>query len=104
MRNDAKSGVEIRCYISSLENNAQLALLAACAHCDIENSLHWVLDIAFRKDESRMRKGNRPENFAIVRHIAHELLKQDRNEKIGIKAKRFKVACDRNYLPNVFFV
>jgi predicted transposase YbfD/YdcC len=58
--------------------------------CDytIENRLHWVLDIAFRKDESRIRTGHADHNLAILRHFALNLLRQEKTAKIGIKAKR----------------
>jgi hypothetical protein len=69
------------------------------------------LDIAFQeaerphlRDESRMRKLNNPENFAMVRHVAYILLKQKETEKIGIKAKRLKAACDRDYLLKVLSI
>jgi predicted transposase YbfD/YdcC len=91
----------IRYYISSLANNARRLLTSVRKHWGIENELHWVLDIAFREDESRMRKLNSPENFALVRHVAHVLLKQERSEKVGIKAKRMKAAWDRDYLLQV---
>lgn len=103
-RLNGKRSVTLRYYISSLANNARRLLNCARQHWGIENHLHWVLDIAFREDESRMRKGNSPENFAMVRHIAYALLKQERSEKIGIKAKRLKAACDRNYLIQVLSV
>lgn len=90
-----------RYYISSLANDAQRILQSIRQHWGIENSLHWVLDIAFREDESRLRKGNGPENFAMVRHMALTLLKQEHSAKIGVKAKRLKAAWDRNYLLKV---
>ncbi len=98
---NGKRSVETRYYISSLENNAALALQSARAHWGIENQLHWVLDIAFREDESRIRKDHAPENMAVVRHIAVNLLKRETTAKVGIKAKRFKANCDRNYLLKV---
>jgi predicted transposase YbfD/YdcC len=94
----------IRYYISSLANDAQRILQSIRQHWGIENSLHWVLDIAFREDESRLRKGNGPENFALVRHMAHSLLKQEQSAKIGVKAKRLKAAWDRNYLLKVLSI
>lgn len=90
-----------RYYISSLANDARHLLASVRKHWGIENSLHWILDIAFREDESRMRKLNSPENFAMVRHVAHVLLKQEHSEKVGIKAKRMKAAWDRDYLLKV---
>jgi predicted transposase YbfD/YdcC len=80
-----------RYFISSLENNAKLALRAVRGHWGIENGLHWVLDIAFREDESRVRKDHGPENFAVLRHIALNLLKQDQTAKTGIKTKRLRL-------------
>ena len=70
-----KTSVEARYFISSLESDAKRLLEAIRAHWGIENGLHWVLDIAFREDESRIRKGNGPQNFAVLRHIALNLLK-----------------------------
>jgi predicted transposase YbfD/YdcC len=93
--------VETRYYISSLENDAKLALRAARGHWGIENGLHWVLDIAFREDESRVRKDHGPENLAVLRHIALNLLKQEPLTKTGIKTKRLKAAWDEDYLLRV---
>lgn len=103
-RSNGKRSTAIRYYISSLANNARRLLASVRKHWGIENSLHWVLDVAFREDESRMRKLNSPENFAMVRHVAYVLLKQERSEKVGIKAKRMKAAWDRDYLLQVLSV
>ncbi len=93
--------VETRYYISSLKGEAEQALWAKRTHWSIENSLHWVLDIAFREDESRVRKAHSPENLAILRHIALNLLKQDKSIKAGIKAKRLVAGWDEEYLLQV---
>ena len=68
-------------------------------HWRIENSLHWVLDIAFREDDSRVRKDHAPENLAIMRHLALNLIRQDNTKKGGIKTKRLVAGWDHNYLP-----
>ena len=70
-------------------------------HWKIENSLHWVLDLGFREDESRIRKGNAAENMNIVRHICLNLLKQEKSCRMGIASKRKKCAYDREYLLKV---
>ncbi|MEJ2041991.1 MAG: ISAs1 family transposase, partial [Reinekea sp.] len=59
---------------------------------------HWVLDMAFREDESRVRKGHGAENLARLRHFALNLLKQDKSKKIGIKSKRLVAGWDHDYL------
>lgn len=71
------------------------------AHWGIENSLHWVLDIGFREDESRMRAGNAAENANILRHIALNLLKHEKSCKMGMASKRKKCGYDLNYLYKV---
>jgi hypothetical protein len=60
-----------------------------------------VLDVSFREDESRVRTGNAPENLAIVRHMALNLLRQDRTSKASIKAKRKLAGWDNNYLLSI---
>ena len=70
-------------------------------HWKIENGLHWVLDLGFREDESRIRKGNAAENMNIVRHIGLNLLKQEKSCRMGIASKRKKCAYDREYLLKV---
>ena len=92
---------ETRFFISSLPDDAELFARAIRSHWRVENSLHWVLDISFREDDCRIRQGFGPENFAVLRHISLNLLKQESSLKLGIKAKRLKAAWDSDYLLKV---
>jgi predicted transposase YbfD/YdcC len=90
-----------RYFISSLEGDAKQLLHAVRTHWGIENKVHWVLDIAFREDDCRLRKGNGAENFAVLRHIALNLLRQEKTVKRSVKGKRMKAAWDKDYLLKV---
>lgn len=92
---------EKRYYISSLQAGANTFNHAVRMHWGIENSLHWVLDIAFREDECRKRKGNSAENFSVVRRFALNLLKRDTSTRLGVKNKRLKAAFNHQYLFKV---
>lgn len=93
--------VENRYYISSLKGDARQLLEATRTHWEIENCVHWVLDIAFDEDNSRVRQGNAPQNFAVVRHIALNLLKMEQSSKGGVKARRKRAGWDEDYLLKV---
>ena len=94
---------ETRLYISSLPPDAQRLEQTIRAHWGIENSLHWVLDIAFREDECRKRKDHSAENFAILRHITLNLLKQEKTCKRSIAGKRLLAGWDEGYMEKVLF-
>ena len=98
-----KETIERRYYISSLTSEVERFADATRKHWGIENKLHWVLDVQLREDDCRIRKGNGPENFAILRHVALNLLRQDKTTKRGIKGKRFKAAVDPKYRENILF-
>jgi predicted transposase YbfD/YdcC len=92
---------EDRFFLSSLPGQARPMLAGVRTHWHVENKLHWVLDIAFREDDSRVRKDFGPENFAVLRHIALNLLKQEQTSKRGVKGKRLRAAWDTDYLELV---
>lgn len=98
---DGKRSKEIRYYLSSLENDAKVFAQAVRNHWSIENGLHWVLDVAFREDESRARVGNSQANLSLIRHIALNLLKQEKSKKVGIAAKRKLAGWSNEYLLKV---
>ena len=68
------------------------------SHWAIENGLHWVLDVAFREDDCRVRAGNAAANFSAVRQLALSLLKQRTESKVGIKNRRLRAAWDSDFL------
>ena len=89
-------------FIYSCKNmTAQQIMRAKRAHWSVENSLHWVLDIAFREDESRARKGDSAENFNILRQIAMNVLKLDTSFKESIPNKQFRCLLDSAYLDHL---
>lgn len=88
-----KVEVERRFFISSLPADAKRIASAVRDHWLVENGLHWILDVVFNEDGSRVRKGNAAENMAIVRHIVLNMLgnaKKHFNKDIGVKALRKK--------------
>lgn len=93
--------VERRYYISSLDNDAHRFGEAVRGHWGIENSLHWVLDVVFREDDSRIRKGHAPENMAVLRQMALSLLQQEQTAKVGIQTKRLRAGWDNQYLTKI---
>lgn len=98
---DGEETIKTRFYISSLQADAKRILRATRQHWGIENGLHWVLDIAFNEDRSRVRKDHAPANLAVLRHMAVNLLKQETSAKGGIKAKRLQAGWNEDYLLKV---
>jgi predicted transposase YbfD/YdcC len=92
---------ETRHYLSSLPADARRLSEVIRGHWGIENRLHWVLDLAFHEDSSRVRADHGPENLAIIRHIALNLLRGDPNRRIGLKNSRFKAALNDAYLRSI---
>jgi predicted transposase YbfD/YdcC len=98
---DGKETTRVRFYISTLPSQAERILHVVRKHWSIENDLHWVLDVALHEDHSRVRKDQAPENFAVLRHIALNLLKQEKTAKGGIHAKQLQAAWKEDYLLKV---
>jgi len=92
--------VEQRFYLTSLKPDAQAFARAVRNHWGIENGLHWTLDVTFREDQSRLRKGHGPENFAVLRHITLNLLRQEPSKK-SMPRKRLACALNPEYLLKV---
>jgi predicted transposase YbfD/YdcC len=94
---DGEVTIERRYFITSLNDNAQDFGSAVRKHWAIENSLHWVLDVTFKEDNSRARRDNAAENLAVMRHIALNTIKNDKTVKVGVKAKRYRAALMPDY-------
>jgi predicted transposase YbfD/YdcC len=91
---------EDRYHIGSIQGAKQI-LSTVRSHWGIENTVHWILDVVFREDDCRIRKGNGAENFAVLRHIALNLLKKEKTSKRSIKGKRLQAGWKEDYLLKV---
>lgn len=92
----------IRMFITSRKSlTAKQALASVRGHWQIENTLHWTLDVAFREDDSRLRADNAAENFAVVRHVALNLLRSVKGSKVGIKNRRLEAGWNEDFLMKV---
>ncbi|HSX80825.1 MAG TPA: ISAs1 family transposase [Candidatus Saccharimonadia bacterium] len=93
--------VETRYFLTSLPAQGVRFAQAVRQHWGIENSLHWVLDVSFNEDACRIRKDKGAQIFSMLRHIAINLLRQERRHKRGMKARRKRAGWDRDYLLHV---
>lgn len=96
-----KTTREVRFYLSSLASDAEKIAKAIRSHWQIENCLHWALDVTFSEDKSRIRKQHSPENFALLRRLALSLLKQEKTFKGSLKMKRYRAAMENDYLLKI---
>jgi predicted transposase YbfD/YdcC len=92
---------DVRYYINSFPSNAQTFANAVRSHWAIENSLHWVMDVAFREDESRIHKDYGGENVSWLRRIATSFLKRDTTIKDSIRSKRIRAGYDVEFLKRM---
>lgn len=95
--------VDVRYHLCSICPNAKEYAKAVRGHWGIENSLHYVLDVVFKEDGSRIRKGYAPENIALVRHVIYNLLKNDKETKLSMKKKKLKAEWSHDYAMSLVF-
>jgi predicted transposase YbfD/YdcC len=96
-----KISEEKRYYISSIPKDAQKIGKTIRSHWAIENSLHWILDVAFRDDDSRIRKGNAPLNIAITKHMATNLLQKSKSKRDSIRQMQKAAGWDNDLLLSI---
>jgi predicted transposase YbfD/YdcC len=92
-----KTRSETRFYISSMTCDAETHAKAIRDHWGIENGLHWVMDMVFRDDECRIRKGNAPANFTTIKHAASNMLRSVKGNQ-SLRLKRHLAAWDEDFL------
>src|SRR5262249_8987160 len=92
---------DYRIYISSLVRSATTFVTMIRQHWDIENKLHWSLDVTFNEDRCRIRKEHAPENVVSLRHVAVNLLRQEKSHQISLRQKRLLCSLDEYYLLTV---
>lgn len=100
-RINGQVSTQTRYYISSLASHAANIAAAIRTHWTVENHLHSVLDVSFDEDACRIRKDHAPQNLSLLRHLALNLLGQDKSTKAGIAAKRKKAGWDDAYLLRI---
>ena len=96
-----KVDAEIRYFLSSFAGDPQVLAQAIRRHWSIENRLHWVLDVTFREDDSRVRDPTAARNFALLRKMALNMVSQDRTIKASLRAKRKKAAWNDDYMQQL---
>ncbi|WP_410253249.1 ISAs1 family transposase [Sodalinema sp.] len=95
-----KTTTDVRFYISSLPSNASRHAQVIRSHWTVENSLHWVLDVTFNEDASRIRQGYAAQNFSLIRRLSVNLLKREPS-KLSLKMKRYTAAMDNDFMLKI---
>src|SRR4051795_3139232 len=96
-----KTETEIRYFLTSCDDNAAVLGRAIRRHWSIENALHWVLDVTFREDDSRVRHRTAARNLALLRKIALNLVAADRSSRTSLRGRRKKAAWNDDYMLRI---
>lgn len=92
--------IETRYFITSLSEITKIAK-SIRYHWNVENKLHWVMDVDFDEDCCRARSDHAPENFALLRQIAHNLVKQESSKNVSVRRKINKAGWDNHFLERI---
>ncbi len=95
-----KTTTEVCFYLSSLQADAARHNQVIRSHWRVENSLHWVLDVTFNEDASRIRSGSAPENLGLLRRLSVDLLKREPS-KLSLAMKRYKAGLENEFLLKI---
>jgi predicted transposase YbfD/YdcC len=95
-----RTTTEVRFFLSSLVASAQKHAHVIRSHWSVENSLHWVLDVTFNEDASRVRLGHGAENLGLLRRLSVNLLKREPS-KMSLKMKRYRASMDDNFMRKI---
>jgi predicted transposase YbfD/YdcC len=99
-RTKTAESVETRYFITSLDNMTRIAR-SIRHHWNVENKLHWVMDVDFDEDSCRVRSDHAPENFALLRQIAHNLIKRESSKNVSVRRKINKAGWDNDFLARI---
>jgi predicted transposase YbfD/YdcC len=94
----AKVESEIRYFLSSCPDSPAVLGQAVRTHWAVENALHWVLDVTYREDDSRVRDRTAARNLALLRKVALNIISRDKTTKASMRAKRKKAAWNDAYM------
>ena len=96
-----KVEAEIRSFLTSCNDDPAVLVQAIRRHWSVENALHWVLDVTFREDDSRVRDRTAARNFALLRKIALNLVTQDQGTQTSLRGRRKKAAWNDAYMLQI---
>jgi len=99
-RTRESESVERRYFITSLTGIRKIATSIRC-HWNVENKLHWVMDVDFDEDSCRVRADHAPQNVALLRQIAHNLIKQESSKNVSVRRKIKKAGWDNDFLARI---
>jgi predicted transposase YbfD/YdcC len=97
----SKTQTEIRYFLTSCDDDPAVLAQGIRRHWSIENALHWVLDVSFREDDSRVRHRTAARNLALLRKIARNLVAADRSSQTSLRGRRNKAAWNDDYMLRI---